>query len=262
MSKRRLSVIPAAAILDQELNLTCLRVLGQIGSHTDNNGWCFPRQNVIAEALGIGRPAVNRAIQRLVEKGYVEVRHRYRDDGGQMSNLYRVVLDPPAEPGDSDLNPVSAREQGCISSDTPPCIGTSTGGESVAGTPGVSAGDTPITSHPNESKDSQDARACSDTPPGDDADGPRELDPGQKALHALRAEIGEARFASWFANVRIELPPARDGPALVTAPTALVADRVRRDFAETLERLLGRRIDVVAHAVRPPKAMREGRRKV
>ncbi|MFN4229830.1 DnaA N-terminal domain-containing protein [Parvibaculum sp.] len=265
MSKRRLSIIPAKAVTDRRLNETCLRVLGQIGTYTDNEGWCYPRQGEIGKALGIGRPAVNRAVAKLAELGYLEVHPQRRKDGGKAANLYRVILDPPVEPVPSEEDEkdphVSAEAHGacassdtspCIGSDTSPCASSDTGHESAASTGHVSPGDTSITSHLNESEIPEDARAYSDTSP------PRAFDPSRMALARLKAEIGKAAFSSWFKQTVIDLPEGRDKAALIRAPSPFVANYIRQHFSEKLEDLLGRRIEVVAHGVRPLKAGRQG----
>lgn len=257
MSKRRLSIIPAKAVTDRRLNETCLRVLGQIGTHTDNEGWCFPRQGEIGKALSIGRPAVNRAVAKLAELGYLEVHPQRRKDGGKAANLYRVILDPPVDPVPSEgceTDPhVSAEAHGaCASSDTYPCASSDTGHESVGSTGHVSPRDTSITSHLNESEIPEDARAYSDTSP------PRAFDPSRDALARLKTEIGKATFNSWFKRIEIDLPEGRNKAALIRAPSPFVANYIRQHFSERLEELLGRRIEVVAHAVRPVKARRQG----
>lgn len=269
MNERRLSIIPARAVADRRLNETCLRVLGQIGTYTDNEGWCYPRQGEIGKKLGIGRPAVNRAVAKLAELNYLEVHPQRRRDGGKAANLYRVVLDPPVElpcaegrvpdqntAADGDKMPphVPPAIQGvCAPSDTYPCAPSDTGHESLGSTGHVSPGDTSITSHLNESENLEDARAWNDTcpPPGEaPCAGPerRTFDPADDALARLKSEIGKAAFNSWFKRIEIDLPQAGSGPARVRAPTPFIANHIRQHFGEPLERLLGRRIEVVARA--------------
>lgn len=258
MSKRRLSIIPARAVADRDLNETCLRVLGQIGTYTDNEGWCYPRQGEIGRELGIGRPAVNRAVAKLAECGYLEVHPQRRKDGGKAANLYRVVLDPPVEisaPDDAENSAPEVPEhpphvppaiQGvCASSDTYPDSATSTGV--------VSPGESSITSQFNESEIPEDARACSDTSV------PRAFDPAHMALARLKAEIGNAAFQSWFKRVRFDPPDTEGGAVIVRAPSRFHANHIRQHFAERLERLLGRKIEIVAHGVRRSKAEKVGR---
>lgn len=260
MSKRRLSIIPARAVADRDLNETCLRVLCQIGTYTDDEGWCYPRQGEIGRELGIGRPAVNRAVAKLAERGYLEVHPQRRKDGGKAANLYRVVLDPPVElsaPESAEIGPhVPPAIQGvCASSDTYPCASSDTGHDSVADTGDVSPGESSITSHFNESKIPSDARACSDTSV------PRAFDPAHTALMRLKAEIGNAAFSSWFKRVRVDPPDTEGGAVIVRAPTTFIANYIRQHHGERLQELLGKRIEIVAHGVRRSKAEKAGRPK-
>jgi len=94
MSQSRLSIIPSRAISDTNLTATQLRVLCAIGSYTSKDQTAYPRQATIAELLGISRKTVNQACQKLKDEGYLEIRHQYREDGSQRSNLYYVRLDP------------------------------------------------------------------------------------------------------------------------------------------------------------------------
>lgn len=258
MSNRRLSIIPARAVADRELNETCLRVLGQIGTYTDNEGWCYPRQGEIGRELGIGRPAVNRAVAKLAELGYLEVHPQRRKDGGRAANLYRVVLDPPVEisaPAERQTTPhVPPAIQGVrASSDTYPCASSDTGHDSATSTGDVSPGESSITSHFNESEIPEDARACSDTSV------PRAFDPAHSALARLKAEIGNAAFQSWFKRVRIDPPDTESGAVIVRTPTRFIANYIRQHHGERLQELLGRRIEIVAHGVRRSKAEKAGR---
>lgn len=89
----RFSIIPASAVTDQRLSLRDLSVLAAIGLHTDRDGWCYPTLGRIGELLGVTRQAVQKSMRVLCECGYVEMRERRRDDGGQASNRMRVLYD-------------------------------------------------------------------------------------------------------------------------------------------------------------------------
>lgn len=90
MSKPRFFMGPAGAATDKRLNMTDLRVLCILGTFTNNKGWCFPRQETLAELLSRSRPVVNASLKRLEECGYVESKKR---KGGANRKLYRVILD-------------------------------------------------------------------------------------------------------------------------------------------------------------------------
>ncbi|MHA7900789.1 MAG: helix-turn-helix domain-containing protein [Henriciella sp.] len=93
MSRARYSFTPANAWLDDELTLLQCRLLGLIGSYLDQNREAWPSQTTLSERLNCSRRSVTTAIKVLKNKGYIRVENRYRDDGGQTSNLYLVNLD-------------------------------------------------------------------------------------------------------------------------------------------------------------------------
>ncbi len=70
--------------------IAVLTTLALHASRTDST--CFPTQGLLATLLGRSRPWVNKVINRLVELGLVERTHRTRNDGGDRSCLYRLVL--------------------------------------------------------------------------------------------------------------------------------------------------------------------------
>lgn len=94
MGQSRFTIIPTAAINDDRLTAVQLRVLLAIGSYSSKDRAAFPRQQTIADSLGIARETVNRSVKKLREYGYVHVQVQFRDDGSQKENLYWVKLDP------------------------------------------------------------------------------------------------------------------------------------------------------------------------
>lgn len=90
MSKPRFSMVPAGAVTDVRLSMTDIRVLGIMGTFTNNKGWCFPKQEAIAALLKRSRPVVCAALKRLEDCGYVESEKR---KGGANRKRYRVILD-------------------------------------------------------------------------------------------------------------------------------------------------------------------------
>jgi hypothetical protein len=86
-----LSIIPAAAVMDETLTPTQLRVLCAIGIHTDKLGgnvWTSVR--TLAKEANVAERTVQTACAVLVERGYLKVVPRV----GQ-TNLYEVQLDAP-----------------------------------------------------------------------------------------------------------------------------------------------------------------------
>ena len=58
---------------------------------TDESGECWPSQGYLAKRSGMTRQNVNLVISKLQDKGHINIEHRYRDDGGQRSNVYTVL---------------------------------------------------------------------------------------------------------------------------------------------------------------------------
>ncbi len=60
--------------------------------HADNtNQTCFPSLNRIAQIVGKSISTIKRAMRELCKYGAVERTPRFRKDGGQTSNLYKIV---------------------------------------------------------------------------------------------------------------------------------------------------------------------------
>lgn len=54
---------------------------------------CFPAIPTIARETGLSERTVQRAVKELCEEGYVEKSLRYRENGGQSSNLYILIVE-------------------------------------------------------------------------------------------------------------------------------------------------------------------------
>lgn len=59
---------------------------------------CFPAIPTIAREVGMSERTVQRALKELCEKGFVEKTSRYRENGGQSSNLYKFIMEEEAKP--------------------------------------------------------------------------------------------------------------------------------------------------------------------
>jgi hypothetical protein len=93
MTDRRYSIIPAGAVTDPNIERGDLRVLCYLGTCTDRLGWCYLAQGTIAEALECSRATVQRALARLVEAGWVQVRASTPAGRPHASHAYRVIMD-------------------------------------------------------------------------------------------------------------------------------------------------------------------------
>lgn len=99
----RFSIIPARAVYDSRLSPHALKVLCALGVHSDKSGWCYPSLKKIGALIGCSRQTVSGHISILVRLGYIESRIQKRDDGGQSSNLYRILMDVGDPETASDL---------------------------------------------------------------------------------------------------------------------------------------------------------------
>jgi hypothetical protein len=108
MTQARVSITPADAWSDQRLTPLQCRLLGLIGSYLGKDHTAWPSQSTLARDLGVSRKAVNEGIKALVTYGYVQAQERFREDGGQTSSVYFVVMDPKDRDvvsGDTPCNP-------------------------------------------------------------------------------------------------------------------------------------------------------------
>lgn len=95
----RFAAVPTAAVRDPRVSKEQFRTLAELSTYADAEGWCWPRQRVMAEHLGITRQTVNAHLKAMETLGYVEIQAQHREDGGRRENRYRVVLDtPPVNP--------------------------------------------------------------------------------------------------------------------------------------------------------------------
>lgn len=75
---------------------------------------CFPSLNRIAEIVGKSISTVKRAVRELCKYGAIERNPRFRKDGGQTSNLYKVAqvdLGSLTKVSDNSVNEEAGREQ-------------------------------------------------------------------------------------------------------------------------------------------------------
>lgn len=103
----RFCIIPAYALEDERLTKTDLKVLNSLGSHADTKGWwCYPSQQTIADQVKVTRMSVSRSIKKLCDCGYIISRPKFRADGSQSSNAYKILFDKewPETAGDTPCN--------------------------------------------------------------------------------------------------------------------------------------------------------------
>lgn len=79
------------SIYKSNLPSRCITVYLYLEKHGANKKQCFHSMKTIASNLGLSRQTVNLAIRELNCKGYVEIEHQYRKNGGKSSNLYKIL---------------------------------------------------------------------------------------------------------------------------------------------------------------------------
>jgi hypothetical protein len=103
MSNARFCIIPARALGDTRISRNDVMVLLALGKFGDKDGWSWPSMKTIAEMIQAHHVSVSKSIKTLIDCGYVQSRPRYRDDGSQTSNEYRILFDQPAEQSELDF---------------------------------------------------------------------------------------------------------------------------------------------------------------
>lgn len=116
MTGPRYSIVPADAYSDDRMKDLHIRVLGILGTHTNNNGWCEVNQRVIAEKCGRTRETINRTIRDLCEFGYLSKQEQRTKANGRTINLYQVLMDRPAKAPHA-VTPVTQTSQGYVTSE-------------------------------------------------------------------------------------------------------------------------------------------------
>lgn len=83
-----------------ELRPRARLVLQVLVLHCNKEGECFPSIKTIAAKCGYGISTVKRALDELVEAGYIVKQARFdeRKNGGQTSNLYTLCAEAPQPP--------------------------------------------------------------------------------------------------------------------------------------------------------------------
>ena len=87
-------------IYNSNLSHRAKSVYMYLKDRADSEGRCWPAIRTIALELGLSRSTVKRALDELVEAGYIIKQARFdeRKNGGQTSNLYTLCSDAPQPP--------------------------------------------------------------------------------------------------------------------------------------------------------------------
>jgi len=79
------------SIYSSDLNVRARAVYMYLRDRADNQGQCWPGVKTIARDLDISQSTVYRALNDLCKAGFLSKEHRWRDNGGQTSNLYKIL---------------------------------------------------------------------------------------------------------------------------------------------------------------------------
>lgn len=115
MTNARFSILQARAVSDARISNAQFRTLAALGIYADKDGVCFPKLKTIGSVIGKSKQAVSRDLQHLAECGYIEIAKQWRDDGGRMSNVYKLLYDDPRQhcvdtPSTSEVDTPSTSE--------------------------------------------------------------------------------------------------------------------------------------------------------
>lgn len=75
---------------------------------------CFPAVPTIAKETGLSERTVQRALKELCEEGYVEKTPRYRENGGQSSNLFKLIIKEETKADESDNNVIDSTDHNAV----------------------------------------------------------------------------------------------------------------------------------------------------
>ena len=75
---------------DRDLSARTKQVLVYLHDRANKGGESWYAIGTIAADLSLSRSTVKRALADLIRLGWVEKQPRYRENGGQTSNLYRL----------------------------------------------------------------------------------------------------------------------------------------------------------------------------
>jgi len=87
----RFAWVSGDAIFDHELSNCDKVVFTALATFADKQGFCIRSQVKLARELGIARTTLNRAIKRLVQRGWLLITEGVRPDGGRCSHTYQVL---------------------------------------------------------------------------------------------------------------------------------------------------------------------------
>jgi len=80
-----------SAVYELDINKSLKSILLAIADHAKKDGTCFPGLKHLAKKTGYTRISVIRAIDALVKMNILQKHHRFRPNGSQASNAYKII---------------------------------------------------------------------------------------------------------------------------------------------------------------------------
>ena len=77
---------------DPELSSKAKMVLLYLHGRANQKGESWYAINTIAKELCLSRSSIKRAMRELIQRGKIEKRARFRENGGNTSNLYSLII--------------------------------------------------------------------------------------------------------------------------------------------------------------------------
>lgn len=90
--------IPAWWLSHPDIDADGLAVLAALSTYANARGECWPSQATLATALKRSRSTVNRILGHLANASVIEIVSRKSSNGGRLSSVYRLRLEPGTGP--------------------------------------------------------------------------------------------------------------------------------------------------------------------
>lgn len=192
MSGPRYSIIPHEFFADTRPLMAHVRVMGVLGRHSNETGWCRLKQATVAAEAEISRETVCRALTDLETWGYVE-----KAKGKGRSLCYRVVMDskkPPPDDLEEEVVHIGGQKAICdvqiTSAVTPEITSDVTQQITSAVTSDVTSNERPSLTTPIERKTRESASEDSN------------LDlKGKGALPAIALTASDVSWSAWLEHL-------------------------------------------------------------
>lgn len=85
-------MVTRAVIEDESLRSADKSVYATLCMYADNRtSECWPSRETLLKKAGVSDRTLRNSLRLLEDSGYIKVIKRYRDDGGQLSNLYVLL---------------------------------------------------------------------------------------------------------------------------------------------------------------------------